>query len=259
MLGNLHWDFAMDLLEALPATPKRDPMVAQWYRAIGAHMVSQRQFAEAVQHFDRARRLNLDDANVLFGEACLQETLGAPRIQDYVRVTTLPNGLFFTDVTSAATHWRRAETLLRRALTIDPGLADARLRLGRVLIVQERHEEGLQALQRAISESRDRLLTFYAHLFSGDAELSLGRPDDARISYERAIALYPDSQAAQIGLASALRTAGDADALAAVLPTLTRDEARDGDDPWWDYYFGDAVNVDALLEQLRAPYLHPRQ
>ena len=45
------------------------------------------------QHFDRARAVVPDDPHVLFGEACLQETLGAPRIQNFVRVTTLPNGL----------------------------------------------------------------------------------------------------------------------------------------------------------------------
>lgn len=45
-----------------------------------------------------------------------------------------------------------------------------------------------------------------------------------------------------------------------MLPTLTKaSDSRDGDDPWWDYYDGDAAQVDELLAGLRAPYRTPRQ
>ena len=129
-----------------------------------------------------------------------------------------------------------------------------------MLVSLERHEEGLQFLERAIDDSPNRLVKFYGHLFSGDAELSLDRADDAQRSYERALKLFPDSQAAQLGLASALRAAGDPEALAAMLPTLTKaPDSRDGDDPWWDYYDGDAAQVDELLAELRAPFRTPRQ
>jgi tetratricopeptide (TPR) repeat protein len=257
---NLHWDFAMDVLDTLLAEPRRDPVVAEWYRAVGAYFVSERRFADAQGHFARARRAAPDDPRVLFGEACLNETLAAPRIQNYVKVTTLPNGLYIMGVEAPATHWRRAETLLRRAISIDPRFAEARLRLGRVLIVLGRQEEGLQLLERAIADSPGRLLTFYAHLFSGDAALSLGRSGDAQRSYERALELFPDSQAAQLGLAATLRAAGDPEALAAMLPTLTKAPgSRDGDDPWWDYYDGDAAQVDKFLAELRAPFTNPRK
>ena len=257
---NLHWDFAMDVLESLSASPRRDPMVADWYRAIGAYLVSERRFGDAQGHFARARQAVPDDPRVMFGEACLNETLGAPRIQNYVKVTTLPGGMMFSGVESPSAHWRRAEELLRRAVAIDPMFVEARLRLGRVLIALERHEEGLPFLEKAIADSPNRLLTFYGHLFSADAELSLDRVEAAQRSYERALKLFPHSQAAQLGLASALRAAGDPEALAAMLPTLTKaSDSRDGDDPWWDYYDGDAAQVDELLAGLRAPYRTPRQ
>jgi tetratricopeptide (TPR) repeat protein len=243
-LKNLHWDFAMDVLDALPAIPTRDPIVAQWYRAIGAHFARERAFADALVHFDHAREVVPDSPQVLFGEASLNETLGAPRVQNYVRVTTLPNGLYIRGVDSAATHWKRAEALLRR---------------GRVLIQQQKFEEGLPLVDQAATESSDQGIRYFGHLFAGDAQLALGRPGDSQRSYERALALFPNSQAAQLGLASALRTTGDADALQAILPTLTKPPAsRDGDDPWWDYYDGDSAKVDELLEQLRAPFRSPR-
>ncbi len=116
----------------------------------------------------------------------------------------------------------------------------------------------MQFLERAIADAPDDRLRYYGHLFAGDAQLTLGRSGDARGSYDRALALYPDSQAARMGLASAVRAEGG-DALQALLPTLTIDPAAHGDDPWWDYYDGDAAQVTELLAELRAPFTSPRQ
>jgi len=253
--ANPNWQYSLSLLESLPAAPRRDRFVAQWYRAVGAYFARERSYADAIRHFERAQLVVPDDPLVLYGEACLQETLGAPRIQNYVRVTTLPNGLVIRDVSSPQRHLRRAESLLRKALAADSHFVEANLRLGRVLTQLKRYEEALPYLQAAIADSRDRTVTYYAHLFSGDAALALGRLPDSRLSYEIAVALYPDSQASRLGLATALRAAGDRPAaLAAMARTLTKPPAsREGDDPWWDYYFGDAANVERLIEALWEP------
>ena len=253
--ANPNWQYSMSLLESLPAAPRRDPFVARWYRAVGAYFANERSYADAVRHFERAQLVVPNDPLVLYGEACLQETLGAPRIQNYVRVTTLPNGLVIRDVSSPQTHLRRAESLLRKALAADSHFVEANLRLGRVLTQLKRHEEALPYLQAAIADSLDRTVTYYAHLFSGDAALALGRLPDSRLSYEIAVALYPDSQASRLGLAAALRAAGDRPAaLAAMARTLTKPAAsRDSDDPWWDYYLGDAANVERLIQESWEP------
>lgn len=259
-LKNPNWDFAMDMLDALPAKP-RDPLVAQWYRAIGAYFAIEGRFAEAFSHFDHARDVVPDDPRVLFGEACLNETLGAPRIQNYVRVTTLPNGLSIRGVESAERHWRRAEGLLRRALAIDRSFVEARLRLGRALIQQRKLDEGLRLVEQAIAESSDRTIRYFGHLFAGDALLGLDRAAESRDSYQRAIELYPHAQAARMGLGSALRSLSDgSQALEAMLPSLTREPStRPGDDPWWEYYEGDGAHVEALIDQLRAPFKEARR
>lgn len=253
-LKNLNWDFARDLLDSLAAAPRRDPFVAQWYRTIGAFFVRERRFADAIEHFDHARTIVPDDPRVMFGEACFNETLAAPRIQNYVKVTTLPNGLIIRDVSSSETHWRRAETLLRRAIAIDPQFAEAKLRLGHILIQQQRHADALTLLEQANRELKDAAQLYYSHLFAGDAQQSLGQAADARASYEFALELYPDSQAARFGLGSSWRAGGDnAKALETILPTLTKDSAsRAEDDPWWDYYDGDAIQVDELMARLFA-------
>ena len=247
----------MDMLEALPAAPQRDPIVAQWFRAIGAQFAKERNHAASMPHFARARRMAPDAAEVLFGEACLQESLGSPPEQAYVRTTILPNGTQFQGMESAQAHFRRAESLFRRAVAADPGLIEARLRLGRVLAQQGRYEAALGELAQVVAAPPDRRLGYYAHLFIGDATQALGRLDEAQAAYRTAIELYPHTQSARIGLGAALRAAGDRSAaLGAILPTLNEPVmSRDGtDDPWWNYYEGDAANLAALLEGLRAPF-----
>jgi tetratricopeptide (TPR) repeat protein len=259
-IANPNWQFAMDLLEALPAIPARDPIVAQWYRAIGAYFAKQDNRADAIRHFERARRIVPDDPGVLFGEACLQETLGSPDIQNFARLARLPHGMVITGITLPRTHFRRAETLLKRALEAAPGFVDARLRLGHVLIEQQEYQASLSHLAQVIAESRDAVLIYFAHLFAGDAHLALGSLAESRASYERAIESHPESQAAHLGLAAALRAAGDREAaLRAAMMTLTTEpHTRDSEhEPWWDYYVGDAGNVERLLTELRAPLRAP--
>ena len=254
--SNPHWELAMDMLDALPASP-RDPFVAQWYGVIGVYLVEQRRFSDALVHFERARGLVPGDPLVLYGEARLHETLSSPRMQNFVRSTTLDNGVFVRGIDNARTELRRAETLLQRALVADPDLVAARLRLGRVVMQQQRWEEGLKIVERAGAEAQDRMLRYYAHVFAGDAQLALGNLEDAERSYERALTSFPDAQSPRLGLAAALGARGAREeAVAAVLPALTNRPDWD-DDPWWVYYDSNVEEEAALLERLRAPFREP--
>jgi tetratricopeptide (TPR) repeat protein len=256
--ANPHWEFSMSLLESLPAAPQRPAVVGQWYGAIGALFAVERRYADAMEHFSRAREVVPDDPAVLYGDAVLQETLASPRIQDYVKVTSLPNGLVIRGVSSRDTHLRRAEAMLRKAIAAQPRFPQAHLRLGRVLTQLRRPAESLPVLGTAIEQSNDRVVSYFAHLFSGDALLALHRLEDSRASYERAVDLFPKAQAARLGLAAALRTAGDRPAaLQAMLPFLSKSPAANsGDDPWWDYYFGYAADVERSLDDMREPFRH---
>jgi cytochrome c-type biogenesis protein CcmH/NrfG len=157
-------------------------------------------------------------------------------------------------------HHRKAEQLLRQALAANPGFIEARLRLGRVLAESRNYDEAVTHFQRVIDSASDRLLTYYAQLFTGDARMAMGHAADAKSAYEDAIGLYPDSQAAHLGLGAALRMLGQKQvALDAVMSTLAlAPDSRDAEDePWWNYYEGDAANVDRLFEELRRPFREP--
>lgn len=254
-LANPHWDYARLLLASLPAEPRRDPIVAQWYSAVGAHFLVNRAFAEAMEHYRRARGIVPDDPDVLYGEAWLQETLGAPRIQDYVRITTLENSATIVGVSSPSAHYRRAEELLTKAVAARPGFVEANLRLGHVLIRQHKYVDALPYLRRAVSDSRDAALTYYAHLFIGDAAFALDDREQAAQAYDVAAKLFPRSQAPYLGLGLVHRVNGERDQAASAVLAAT---AGDKDEPWFDYYDGNEGDADRLLDELRAPFKEPR-
>jgi tetratricopeptide (TPR) repeat protein len=253
-LGNLNWDYARDLLDAVTPAPETDATVALWYRAIMAGFASAYSFGEAYPHIERARGLLPEDPGVLFGDASIQETLASPRVQDYVRVTTLPNGQNFIFVGSEREHLERSEWLLQRALLRDPAFAEARVRLARVLSQRGQHAAALIELN-AVTPQTDTVLTYYLHIVRGDAQRSLGQVDAAERSYRQALELFPNAQSARLALAHLARMRSDREgALALLQPTLATATPRD-DDPWWEYHRGDGRNVDSLFRQLRAPFL----
>jgi tetratricopeptide (TPR) repeat protein len=253
-LANLHWDFAKEMLAILP-NAMRDPIVPLWYRAIGAYFARESNFGEAQTHFAHGRRMAPDNAHLIFGEACLQESLGAPRVQAFVGTLELPNGLRFLGVESAETHFRNARALFEQALAADSDFVEARLRLARVLIELDEPAGALPHLTRVLADASEPRLIFFAHMFAGDALLALDRVNDARASYAKAVDLSPRSHAARTALSYASRAGGDRAAAVAILtPTLN---APADDDPWWQYYLGDSLNLPTLLEQLRAPHRRP--
>lgn len=256
--SNLHWELAMDMLDAVKAP--RDPFVAQWFATIGGYLVDQRRYSDALAHFDRARRVVSDDARVLFAEARLHEALAAPRMQNFVRLTAVAQGAPISGIEDERTELRRSESLLRRALALDPALVETRLRLAHVLIEQGKHDEGRSLAEQVAAKATDQTMQYYALVFAAKALFSLGRTAEAGQSYQRAIDLFPAAQAARLGLASTLRFTGETTrALAVLMPTMTKPPStREGDDPWWKYHDGDAKKMEALLEDLRAPFRNPR-
>jgi tetratricopeptide (TPR) repeat protein len=257
--ANPHWEIAMDMLDAV--VPPRDPFVAQWFADIGIYLVEQRRYNDGLAHFDRARRLVLDDAGVLFAEARLHEALSAPRMQNLLR-TAAARGVLMGGIDERRTELKRAEMLLQKALAGNSSFDEARLRMAHVIMQLDRWEEGLKQVQQIRAGATNEHLMYYANLFAGEAALALGRAGDAAKSFEHALDLFPRAQAAQLGLGASLRLLGERQtAIDAVMSTIMLSpDARDtSDEPWWVYYVSDGTEESTALERVRASIREPRK
>jgi Tfp pilus assembly protein PilF len=252
----VHWDLARGLLDFVIGDPAGDEMVCLWYRATSAFLEGRREYAVVRPHLERARQLFPTDAELLFFSGALDEALASPDIQTVVQTTVLPGGLKI-NVSRPGLHLAHAERFFRRALEINPALVEARLRLGRTLGQRGEHEEALRELEQARVASTEPLLAYYADLFLAAEERALGRHAAARTSYERARARYPLAQSPHLGLSQLARERGDvADAHRSIQHVLAMspDESR-GRDPWWTYYTAQSRHLEALLANLRKPFV----
>ncbi|NLD44026.1 MAG: tetratricopeptide repeat protein [Chloroflexi bacterium] len=100
----------------------------------------------------------------------------------------------------------RSIYLQRRAVTLEPQLANARVALGVALARQGKTEEALKELEQAVADEPDNA---YAHRNLGALAAKAGRVDDAITYLRRASELNPTDQLAWYGLAQALEQSGD--------------------------------------------------
>lgn len=140
----------------------------------------------------------------------------------------------------AARLQEEARRAMRATLAADPGRHEARLRLGRLLLARgalDEAEPALEAVARDTAGARERYL---ARLFLGRLAERRGRLEDAARHYANALELWPDSQAARLGLALVLETnEGPAAARPVVGESLSASRRPNrATDPWWLYPFG---------------------
>jgi len=192
-----------------------------------------------------------NDPDVLFFVAAMHEYFAGARTQSVMRSIRAPRDVTF-GIGEEDAELRLAEQLYRRALERNPTLIEAKIRLGRVLGLRERHEQAVAQLREA-QTVEGPLLQFYVQLFLGREFESLGNGPEARQSYERAVALAPTAQSPLLGLSRVADQAGDRaaarEAIDRVLKLPVADQERA--DPWWVYEVVPARGVDGLLADVR--------
>jgi tetratricopeptide (TPR) repeat protein len=145
----------------------------------------------------------------------------------------------------------QAAAAYRKALAANPGMLEARLRLGRVLGESRREDEGIRVLKPLLQDSvQDESVRYLAALFTGAAEFSVGRPEAAADAYRLATTLEPACQTPWLALSSVLRAQGQRAAATALLSRIAAAGAQI-DDPWWTYKFGERQKINALVESMR--------
>jgi tetratricopeptide (TPR) repeat protein len=265
-LSDWNWVFARSLLDRLHDGPANDPFVPAWYHATTAFMFQKCIYGEVVTHLERAAQVLPDDPLVLFDRGAFAEIHGLPPSQvllsdsdltllraqhlgqqSTIRTPTPLNaqlGIPPEDITNEL-----AEQLFRRALHADPGLVEARVRLGRLLDVRKRHEEAEQELATALEAKPAGELLFYAHMFAGRAAQHLGKLDAAADHYRQASALFPGAQSALLAQSQAALLKSDASSALAFVHKLDAipSTIEERDDPWWVYAQATGRDADAIL------------
>jgi tetratricopeptide (TPR) repeat protein len=146
-----------------------------------------------------------------------------------------------------------AERAFRDALAVEPGLLEARLRLGKLLVDERRAIEAEAPLAMVEEGRSDHRQRYLARLFLGRVAEQRSRREQAVDWYRRAIETWPDSQAARLALAQDLETSsGPSVSSEPVAATLAASRRPDrAPDPWWGYRLGPFGLWRTLLDRVR--------
>jgi hypothetical protein len=244
-----HWTHGRLLLDAVTPDPGRDPIVRLWYIATITYMLEKGDYASADVHIARARLVFPDDPAILFEHGYYHEAFAAP----FMQTAALEAGM---KVRGARADLDEAEELYGRAISRDRQFTEARVHRGRVLGLLGRHRDAAEELRLALSSVDGPKDRYYAELFLGDAEESLGNREAAREHYRQAAALYPRAQSPLLALAMLTRQFGErAGAREAMRPLLGLPPARDmAADPWWLYHRWQRVDYRARFKELYASF-----
>lgn len=237
-----HLTLGARLLEGAPAAAFRaSGLAATWYSAAASIFLAQTDAVRARAVLARAPDPLRSTARVRLVEGMIEE-LQAQRFDvDVAR----------DEPSRVAIHLERrailalAEGAYRAALTIDPQLVHARIRLGRVLFLVDRVDEARPVLAQARGSAVSRSARYLSRLFLAPVLERTGDVDGARIALEEARQIAPQAQSAWIALAELEERHGrPVRARDIVQSALARDPSAPRDD-WWDYRSG-ALDTEGL-------------
>lgn len=233
-ISSTHLEFAREIIGKFEPPSAGREFARLWYVASAAELARRRDYAGLTAHLEHARRIVPDDAEILLASGCLHEAFASPNLQVAARERA------HILVGGRGANLRRAERYFRQAVAANPRLAEARLRLGRVLGLRNRHPEAIVELERALGDAEDPRQSYYALLFLGRVEEELGRLERARRHVERAAKLFPGAQSPGIALSRLALEADDEQGARRALDEVLSASAdpAGGWDPWWIYELG---------------------
>jgi tetratricopeptide (TPR) repeat protein len=177
-------DAARQLLELIPDAARRRRFEQPWLLAVALHLYQRGQWPLALRHLDLGLQRYPEDALFLLARGSLLEVQGAQDLQ-----LVSPGDLRAPQASRRAAAERqasegrdqllRAERCYRRALTAEPRLLEARVRLGHVLHRMGQLDKAAPELERAAAAvDAEPRVRYLAWLFLGAIREAEGRPKD---------------------------------------------------------------------------------
>jgi len=278
-----HWVVARQIAAALAPDPGEGPRVLAWYRAIAAALQQLGDYDVVTVHLEAALRLFADDPVLALYQGTLHQTLGDARLQEYTRERRRPAPLVrrldgterperaaprrpdapdqpvkrppASDLRrvpkTSETELEAAEREFRFAVSADPTLHEARIRLAHVLSRLGDDRGAADAVRPALEVPLPPFLEFYAAMLLGRSEEHLGHYQEADDAYARAAARFPDAPSARMGRSRVALAQGRAAEALASLAAVTTAGAPDDGDPWLLYLRRHEPDGAAMLDAWR--------
>jgi tetratricopeptide (TPR) repeat protein len=246
-----HLDVTSQLLEK--GGVELRPYAARWYQA-AARLLQERGPPQLAARFLESARTRLpNDPTVLYESGMLHERMAGDSVLPTVvyapdlRVPT-PNATAREDGSNRritredvdnlkrrrVENLNRAAMFLRQSLAADDSNMMARLHLGRVESLRERHDDALALLQQTAA-AQDPATGYLALLFIAALHERQGSLAAAADAYRGAIDRFPRGHAAYIALSAVLQRSGDAEESRAVLGRVVDAAVASRREPWWSY------------------------
>jgi tetratricopeptide (TPR) repeat protein len=196
-----------------------DQFIRRWYVVAVSTMMARGDRLTALQYIGKAAHDFPTDKSVRFWQGYVEEM---------------------------RTHWQAAESAYWRAVEYDPAYAEARLRLGWVLLQRGDYDQSRRQLELVRDATNNLVLKYLAHLFLGKSREHDNDFTGAARDYEAALAIGPFCQTAYVALSLAEERAGNhakAQEITARFAVLAKSDVLT--DPWWLFKFHD-IDRDAL-------------
>ena len=232
-------EFVRRVVHFPQATGEHKTIAADWYVALAAALAAAYDLAGLKEHLEEAREQFSEHAEIQFLSGCLAESLASPVAQatqpdpNNAPQTTSPFQLLRERSLARGLNLELAKRHYEKALDLQLQHGEARIRLARVLMIDDRAKDALPLLEAPV-ETADSVLSYYRYLFLGRAYHRMGKFGEARKSYESASQLFPDAQSPWLALSALAAGLGDEEGSRAALERIIQ---RTGavDDPWWRY------------------------
>jgi len=242
-----------ELLDPAALQPGGAPFVARFATAFSLHLRSTLCFLTGRNWAEAGLKLAPQAATLHLADGLASETIGVTGfVEPTLRVVRDVRGRMESGYeVNRSKELNRAAEEFRKALSLNPELVEARLRLGRLLWRLGRGREARESLQLAVNGS-DGALLYLAHLFLGQCLEDDGELPAAIGQYAAAVSLRPDSQVGAVALAHAHSLRGDGEKGREVLDrSLSLSGSRRTQDPYWNYLMGAPDLAEGLIEDLR--------
>jgi tetratricopeptide (TPR) repeat protein len=209
------------------------------------------EFERARWALDAAFHTWPDDADLLLARGSLWETVFERRSREWM------GNQPWAERYESLTLERLAQLAVadfERAAGSAGSQPEARLRLGRMLMLRQNYSDARPVLERARTEASDQYLRYLASLFLGQLDERVGQYSDAERAYRAAYQQYPAAQAVTLSLARLLILRGahaEADALLLAMFEARRSPGETPD-PWPLYDFAQFWRLEQRLANLRA-------